>query len=93
MSLATQTLDELSQDPEIRRRARYRADEIKLDRIERLASRIEGGAEILLKLLGLRFGRLSDATRARVEEATLEQLDTWVERVLTAQTLDEVLAP
>jgi hypothetical protein len=46
----------------------------------------------VLKQLGLRFGPLSDATRALVEAATIEQLDTWAERILTARTLDDVLA-
>ena len=53
----------------------------------------EGEAKLLLKQLGLRFGPLSDTTRARVESASIEQLETWAERILTAKTLDDVLAP
>jgi predicted transposase/invertase (TIGR01784 family) len=113
MSLAKQTLDALSQDPATHRRARERADEIKLYKIDLLASRIEGEAKgraegeakgrakgraegeakLLLKLLALRFGSTSDATRARVEAATPAQIDAWAGRVLTAKTLKEVLAP
>jgi predicted transposase/invertase (TIGR01784 family) len=137
MTLAKQTLDQLSQDPAVQRLARERADAIKLYKLELLANRIEARAEgvaegraegvaegraegvaegraegvaegraegvaegraegvanVLLKLLGLRFGPPSEATRARVEMATLEQLDAWTERVLTAQTVDEALAP
>lgn len=96
MHLATRTLDELSQDPEVRRRALEREDEIKLYKIDLLGSRLEGRAEgraeVLLELLRHRFGHLSDALRARVEKGTLVQLETWVARALTAATLDEVLA-
>jgi predicted transposase/invertase (TIGR01784 family) len=100
MALAKQTLEQLSQDPEIRRRAREREDAIKLHQLDLLADRAkaraegkaEGRAEVLLKLLGLRFGPPPEETRARTETATLEQLDTWIERVLTAKSLDEVFA-
>jgi predicted transposase/invertase (TIGR01784 family) len=101
MSLAKETLEQLSQDPEVRRLARERADEIKLYNMDIAVTRAEGRqegrkearAEVLLKLLGLRFGRLSKATRARVQAAAPNQLDTWIERVLTAQTIDKVFAP
>jgi predicted transposase/invertase (TIGR01784 family) len=108
MALAKQTLEQLSQDPEVRRLARDREDAIKLYQLDLLADRAElrakdkaegnaegkaeGKAEALLKLLGLRFGPPSEATRARAETATIAQLDAWIERVLTAETLDEVLA-
>lgn len=52
-----------------------------------------GRSEILLKLLGLRFGPPSEQTRALVEAATAPQIEIWAERVLTAATVDEVLAP
>lgn len=93
MTLAKRNLDELSQDPATRRLARERADAVKLYNIDLLASRLEGKAELLLKLLALRFGPTSATTQARVEHATLDELDTWAERVLTASTLDDVLAP
>jgi len=93
MALAKHTLEELSLDPETYHLPRARDDAEKLYRVALATSRAEGEARILLKLLELRFGPLSDATRARVEEATLKRLDVWAERVLTATTLDEVLAP
>ena len=93
MALAKHTLEELSLDPETYYLLRERDDAEKLYRVALATSRAEGEARILLKLLELRFGPLSDATRARVEEATLKRLDVWAERVLTATTLDEVLAP
>lgn len=53
----------------------------------------KGAAKVLLEHLGLRFGPPPPATRARIETATIEQLYTWIERVVTAQTIDEVVAP
>jgi hypothetical protein len=51
----------------------------------------EARVEIVLRLLALRFGPLSEAVQACVHSAQEAQLDAVVERVLTAQTLDEVL--
>jgi predicted transposase/invertase (TIGR01784 family) len=97
MELATQTLDVISQDFDAYFRAIRRADAIAFHEMELLDSREEGReegrAEILVKLLGLRFGPVPADVRARVAAATVEQLDAWVERVLTAATLDEVIAP
>jgi len=59
----------------------------------KIEGRTEGRTEVLLELLTLRFGDLSDATRAQVETASAEQFDSWIERVLTAETLDRVLVP
>jgi len=59
----------------------------------RAEGRAEGLAKVLPKLLAQRFGAISDATRARVETATIEQLDTWIDRILTAPTLDDALGP
>lgn len=97
MTLAKQTLEQLSQDPETRRQARDREDSIKLYAMSLAASEArgeaKGAAKVLLKQLGLRFGRLPEGIRAQVEAATVAQLDRWTERVLTAKTLDEMFAP
>jgi predicted transposase YdaD len=50
-----------------------------------------GRREILLKQLRARFGELPEAAVARVNAAELGQLDTWAERVLSAQTLADVI--
>jgi hypothetical protein len=50
----------------------------------------EGEAIFLLRLLERRFGPLTEATQLRVRSAEPERLLAWGERVLTAQTLDEV---
>ncbi|MEM9458914.1 MAG: DUF4351 domain-containing protein [Myxococcota bacterium] len=56
----------------------------------------EGKREMLLKLLldqiEQRFGPLPPATRARIDAAASEPLRAWARRVLTATTLDDVLA-
>ena len=51
----------------------------------------EGRVEIVLKLLALRFGPLSEAEQACIHRAQEAQLDAVVERALTAQTLEEAL--
>jgi hypothetical protein len=53
--------------------------------------RVEGEARVLIKLLTLKFGALSDAVRDRVQTARVEELELWTERVLSASTLDDVL--
>ena len=93
MSLARNTLDQLSQDPEAQRRADEREDARKLHLIDMLSVEVKVRVELLLMQLGRRFGPLSSLTRARVATASIEQLDLWAERVLDASTLDEVLAP
>jgi len=67
-----------------------KADGLREGKVEGLR---EGKAKLLLELLGERFGPLSDVTRARLASATSEQLDAWAKRILTAATLDDVLAP
>ena len=52
--------------------------------------RAEGRAETLAQLLTLRFGALPDSVRARLREASTQQLTAWTERVLSATSLDEV---
>ena len=47
--------------------------------------------ELLVKLLERRFGPLPEPALARVDAADTAELDLWVERVLTAATLAEVL--
>ncbi len=55
--------------------------------------RLEARAEVLLNLLKLKGFLVDEALEARVMSTRdRAQLDRWVERVLTAQTLDEVFA-
>lgn len=52
--------------------------------------RIQGHAEVLRKLLILKFGAIDAEHDARILAATPEALDRYLERVLTATTLDAV---
>ena len=51
----------------------------------------EGRVEIILKLLALRFGPLTDAVQARVRSAQDAQLETVAEQMFTAKTLEEAI--
>ena len=51
-----------------------------------------GEARVLTALLRLRFGDLPVAVQQRIEAADADTLLRWSERVLTAKTLEEVLA-
>ena len=46
---------------------------------------------MLAKLLALKFGELPGAVRERLAKGSADELDLWAERVLTAESLDEVL--
>ncbi|MEM9461738.1 MAG: PD-(D/E)XK nuclease family transposase, partial [Myxococcota bacterium] len=108
MKLAKQTLEELSQEPDTRHNAWEREEALALYNKSLAASEARGVAKgraagvtegmakgmasSLVNLLGLRFGRLPDRVRVRLETATVEQLGVWTQRVLTANTPDEVFA-
>ena len=52
----------------------------------------KGRAETLLTLLRLKFNDLPEEAEFRVRSASLAQLDAWAAAILTATTLDELLA-
>jgi predicted transposase YdaD len=56
----------------------------------RQEGRQEGEASLLLRQLELRFGPLSESSRAQVRAADADTLLRWGERILTATTVDEV---
>jgi len=49
-----------------------------------------GEAELLLRMLGRKYGPLAPATEDHVRGAAADQLLEWGERLVTADTLDEV---
>ncbi len=53
----------------------------------------EGEAKLLKRLAQRKFGALSGEIRARIEAAGAEQLLDWADRILLADTLDEVFSP
>ena len=52
----------------------------------------EGEARVLLRLLAQRFGELPEDVRSRVADADADTLLRWSEQVLTADTIEDVLA-
>ncbi len=52
--------------------------------------RVEGQADLLLRLLTRRFGTIPDTTTERIRAATAEQLETWSLNILDAETLGDV---
>ena len=54
--------------------------------------RAQGKAETLLSQLQLKFGAPSASVQAQVRAADAKQLDAWAAAVLTAASLDELLA-
>ncbi|MDR2788807.1 MAG: DUF4351 domain-containing protein, partial [Candidatus Accumulibacter sp.] len=52
--------------------------------------RLEGQANILSKLLKLRFGKLPPEVIERLSRATQDELDAWGEAILSAPTLSAV---
>jgi len=47
---------------------------------------------LLAKLLTRRFGPLSEAAMSRIQDAEPDLLELWGERLLSASSLDDVLA-
>jgi hypothetical protein len=59
----------------------------------RQEGRQEGETLLLQRLLARRFGPLPTAVIARIAAASVEEIETWGDRVLDAKSLDEVFRP
>lgn len=66
------------------------ADELRAE--ARQEGCLEARLESLLELLEIKFGPVVSAVRARVEQAPLEQMTSWLRRIVVARTLEEVFA-
>jgi hypothetical protein len=55
--------------------------------------RQEGAANGLRKVLTLRFGPLPPEIAAKIDGASVEQIHVWAERILPAETLEEIFCP
>jgi hypothetical protein len=53
---------------------------------------VEGRAQLVTRLLTLRFGELSADERGKISKASIAELDRIGERLLTSATLQEALA-
>ena len=73
------------------------AEEILMTTAERLRQegreegRAEGRVELLVRQLTIRFGPPPADVSERVRRASSDELDAWAERVLTAESLHDVL--
>ena len=56
----------------------------------RAEGKAEGKAETLLRQLERRFGAVPEDARARVLSAPIEDLDAWLDAIVSASSLDEV---
>lgn len=58
----------------------------------RVEGRVEGARRILERLLHKRFAPLPEEALARLQGASLEQLEAWAERVVNVDRLDALWA-
>jgi hypothetical protein len=54
--------------------------------------RAEGSARTLLKLMQLKFGCVPSEVASVITSASLDQLERWTERVLSADSAEQVVA-
>lgn len=54
--------------------------------------RVEGRAEMVLRLLVRRFRVVPEEVRSRVQAASEAELEVWLDRVVDAPTLEAVVA-
>ena len=86
---ARAALEALMQSPQGREfQSEFARKYVSLGRAE---GRTEGQVELLTKLLALKFGPLPETAPTRVREASIDELERFAERVLTAETLEDVL--
>jgi len=57
----------------------------------RAQGRAEGAAQVLTRLLAARFGPLSAEQDARIQAASAEEIDTWIDRFTSAETIEDIL--
>jgi predicted transposase/invertase (TIGR01784 family) len=97
---ALRQLHDLSADEEAQRMAFVRERALRDEKSELQAARQEGRQEgqqqgraaVLARLLQLKFGPLSESTQQRLDQADEARLDVWTERILSAQSVDDVFA-
>src|SRR5699024_3551810 len=57
----------------------------------RAQGRAEGAAQVLTRLLAARFGPLAAEQDARIQAASAEEIDTWIDRFTSAETIEDIL--
>lgn len=56
----------------------------------RQEGRLEGERILVLRQVQHRFGEVPDAVRQRVQSASRDELEIWADRILDAESLNEV---
>jgi len=83
----------LSADPEFRRMAQERERLLLEAEMERKAAEARGQASILRRLLCAKFGELPSSVEEQLQAAEPAQLEHWADRVLFAETVEQVFNP
>jgi Domain of unknown function (DUF4351) len=86
----TAVIEDQQERESIRRQSRYFLGFVR-DILARGKAR--GRADLLTRLLALRFGQLTETIERRIRYAKDEQVNAVAERMLTAKTLEEALLP
>ena len=74
------------------RKYEYQTEFARRHRAEgRAEGEAKGRAALVIRQLALRFGALTPQAETRIMEASIAELDTIGERLLTARTLDEAI--
>ena len=55
-------------------------------------AKAEGKAELLIQMLHRRFGPLPESVEAHIKSSAAFNLDAWIDTVLEAKSVDEVVA-
>jgi predicted transposase/invertase (TIGR01784 family) len=98
---AKEALEGLSADPRARIQAVQRETALRAYQFEMGAAwhegkaegRAEGKAEMLRQQVSLKFGGLPDLAAQRIAAASEAELDVWIGRVLTADSVASLFAP
>jgi hypothetical protein len=53
----------------------------------------KGKAAVLKRLVQLKFGQIDELVLSRITDASSQQLDLWLQRILFAPSLDELFRP
>ncbi len=60
--------------------------------VGKLEGKLEGESTLLERQIIKRFDSVTEDTRTRLRTATTDQLETWAERILDADTLTELFS-
>ncbi|MCQ9618221.1 hypothetical protein L1889_17345 [Paenalcaligenes niemegkensis] len=60
--------------------------------VAKVEGKVDGERQLLLKQIKLKFGSVPDWAQAKLDQASSGEMDVWSERILTADSLDALLA-